>query len=622
MRRAIILLTYLATLLPLIAGQEIANLMVSNIPEASNATPYFLVRNSTTGELGWTQTAPGAFTVPSGSGATGGGSILKNPVLTTVCQLTTDNLTKYFLCTDVNPTASEQRVVWVVQNGTATDSTVCLEGKHTAGLRVIVSEIASGYDYIYTRADPTGTQKRFVTIGGNVVQSGLFVSPTGLSTNDGTLASPWDLRSALDGTQTIPSGETIRMLAGTYSDPVDVVDDPGIPPVLLPGNGLLKKWDMNVSNVTLRPHDDPTCASPYPVLVNGGIVVNGADVVVRDIRFENLDPVPGGEPTPPGSDPSGSIDGFSSWGHVGIALVGDRGQVINCVTNGGAGAYSGFQSEQAVWYGNMGQDYGWTGTDREHGHGFYIQNPNPAIAIDFRHNMITTGVKGRTGRGQNAGNFFETGDSVTNLTIEENAFKGPVLVQSHNFGVDNVRFNDNIMISILVTGSTSTDNEGYRWGRSVNNDGAITITDNTILNGRKRLETLAPWASITTSNFRIFKTNAVWYSQALALPAPETGTWIDLTVSGPTTDEFVLWPNAHNPNRAHVVILDLSLDGSVDVDFGGWASTGDRLCIFHYRNFFPPTITTDIASWNGLPVTISLVESADDRGDCFVVFKE
>lgn len=43
-----------------------------------------------------------------------------------------------------------------------------------------------------------------------------FVAPNGLSTNDGTEASPWDIESVFDGQQVIPDGSIVWLRGGTY----------------------------------------------------------------------------------------------------------------------------------------------------------------------------------------------------------------------------------------------------------------------------------------------------------------------------------------------------------------------------------------------------------------------
>lgn len=100
-----------------------------------------------------------------------------------------------------------------------------------------------------------------------------FVSPTGNSGNPGTLASPWDLASAVTGhSGTIQPGDTIWLRGGTYARTtvldVTTVGQLGSGPDSADGKIIFKRYQNELPIIELTVSADPTSA--------GAITVNGA----------------------------------------------------------------------------------------------------------------------------------------------------------------------------------------------------------------------------------------------------------------------------------------------------------------------------------------------------------
>jgi hypothetical protein len=84
----------------------------------------------------------------------------------------------------------------------------CYQGKATIGQTV--------YLYAYTEAGPPTVPVATATIVAPPAPFNFFISPTGLSTNAGTLAAPWDLNS-INTKQATYAGKRVGLIAGTYS---------------------------------------------------------------------------------------------------------------------------------------------------------------------------------------------------------------------------------------------------------------------------------------------------------------------------------------------------------------------------------------------------------------------
>ena len=467
-------------------------------------------------------------------------------------------------------------------------------------------------------ADPEGAGE------GESAGRDFYAGPDGVAENSGTQDSPWDLRSALDGNRELPAGSTLWLLSGTYDDPRDGSSEPAAET----GNRLDRRYRVSLSRVTIRPREIPDCGDPTPVIVRGGFAVDRATehLVIREIATINRDPVPGGEPTPPGSFPNPAPPGFADWGWSGVNLQGGHGhQVINAIAEGGASGFSAYKATGTLWYGNIAYGLGWKGEDRLHGHAVYFQNPSatPEGRLTIRHNLLSTSPKGRTGRGNFAAAFFAKRPAEQNMEITENGFKGPVRLQSQKQFVGGIRFSDNVGASILVRSRPAADSDGFGFGRPGHRDRDLTHTGNLYVNAKKRVENNGPWERLTAGGTRVVKTNSAWWVRDIgeppALPHLEEGSFQDVS-NGGGKDEFRLWPNAHAPNRAHLITLDLDRNGEVAVDLTDWAEEGDRVCVYHYTHLIEKTATLDVTYEE--PCIVPLVDPEEDRMDMYVLFKE
>jgi len=121
-----------------------------------------------------------------------------------------------------------------------------------------------------------------------------YVGPDGKATNVGTKEAPWDITSALDGSQKVAAGDTIYLLEGTYRRrPQELFE------VRLVGNENNPIQIRSIPGRRVSPRQQHSGAR-----IDGGLSMQNpsAYVWVRDLEIFVSEPLPE-KPVSPGSAP-------------------------------------------------------------------------------------------------------------------------------------------------------------------------------------------------------------------------------------------------------------------------------------------------------------------------------
>jgi hypothetical protein len=332
-----------------------------------------------------------------------------------------------------------------------------------------------------------------------------FVAPAGQPANAGTRESPWDIASALDGTQKVQAGDTLWLLAGTYRRRPEEQFT-----VKLPGTA---DQPIHVRGESGR-----------RVTIDGGLKVEDPSVGVWLRDLELL--VSEAQPTMPLSPGTHPPEFTRPWGGLHV-YGGKHCKFINLVIHDCRQGVSWWkQSIDSDLYGCVIFGNGWPGTDRGHGHCIYTQNKDGAKLIS---NCILSAVL--------------SGQQTVQAYGSENAY------------VDNFLCEDNVaygMGRFLIGG-----------GRPSNN---IRVHRNHLYQVDLQLGYDAPSnADCELLNNRIFRGSLVVQNYQTV---KQEGTWIFKEDERPTTTEAFVLPNAYEPGRAHVVVYNWSGEKETTVAVG------------------------------------------------------
>ncbi len=432
-----------------------------------------------------------------------------------------------------------------------------------------------------------------------------FVAPNGKSDNEGSRDHPWDLRSALDGRQTVPPGALIWFESGTYSDPQGT-------------HGLERAYRVALSGEKGR----PIHIAPIPgaiVKIEGGIFVRSKGWLwIGGFELHNGDPVPGGEPTPGGTVPKPLPVGFDEWGGAGIGVLSGTDVVIyNNITSGGSHAYSAWNAApRTVFLGNIAFDAGWIGADRAHGHCIYAQNAPKTGAKWLRHNLFE--IRSRASKGNYGLHLYVKSTALAEFSVWQNAIKGPVTVQSGQY-CEKIDFRRNCVASVITGDSAIKDGSGNSFGKPGCPDRDIVLRENTFVNGVKRLEN-NKWENVKSHANRVVKTDSSWWVSDIGTPPAhvvrESGDFVDYSKGG--KDEYRVWANEIDFSRTHVAIMDFDQDGIVHVDLGSILTRGDRFRVHHFKQVSGKPQMSGVFTGELVPMKVAV---PGDALDMFVVFR-
>jgi hypothetical protein len=473
--------------------------------------------------------------------------------------------------------------------------------------------VAGSYTVTYQITDSGGASAsvvRYVAVAA-AAPSGYFISPTGLATNAGTYASPWDIKSALT-TQSVPPGSTVYALPGTYtarpSSGAESIESPEYP-------GQTENiYQITRPGVTLKPYG-ATHSNPYPAIFEFGLQATADDIVFEYLYCRNPTAIPVSEPTISGSPypghPAAAPAGWAYWGSGGTISISPLGQVDgitirNCVMNGGAGGISSFNCTSLTLDGNIFFDVGWEAVDRHHGHCHYMRNGgqtnDPADRCYLTRCLISSSNQ-RLTTGSGSLTLYSQSEIVENFELTKSWVKGTSIVQSTQLYARNMEYADMVFEAAAI--GDNFDN--ITFGRPTSADDDFTLTNLTVINARKLADT-DNITNLTQTNIRQIKTRALY--TRTAMDPGETGTFVNAYTT-PTADEVYIWP-LDDTTVLHVHILDLDLDGTVAVDLAGYATSVQSYLLFHYLD--PRTVLASGSLSSSLILNLTVRETNPVNG--------
>ncbi len=517
----------------------------------------------------------------------------------------------------------------------------------------IAGMTAGTYADTLTIAGPAGTTPATVNVtlsiaGSTPPPSGSgnnwYVSPSGSSSGNGSIGSPWDIVTAFQQPSSVKPGDTIWLRAGKYGDGTsgavlasNLVGTASAPIVVraYPGErAIIDAW-LQVGCCDQAPNPS-----------------KGAYTWFWGVEFASYNP-----------DRSSGTSGPPEWAHQANHAAVDTWapgtKLINCIVHDTSmGIEMWDEATNSDAYGNLVYNVGGYGTDRGHGHGFYLQNEAPSVKHIF--DNITF---------NNFGNGFQIYGSgsayVQNFDVEGNvSFNNGTLALGSNTAngtasagprTDNMLFAEGnggpkgmVLKNNYLYHTPDADDGyselGYLWTPRAND---LVATGNYFMGGIEAADVYR-WDSVVFQNNVVYSkhntesnliyrddqdphsyqwNNNQYYGSGRWVIMPgcdgfpcnnstgydfagwKAATGLDanstFTPGAPTGVWTFVRPNTYEPGRANIVIYNWDLRSNVQVDLSNSGiKTGDTYQIRDGENFFGAPVAS--GTYNGQPVTIPM----------------
>jgi hypothetical protein len=489
-----------------------------------------------------------------------------------------------------------------------------------------------------------GTDKVF-GYGGGVIGRQFFASTTGNATNPGTLASPWDLTTALAGgfpANTIRAGDTVFIRGGTYTGlwqcslvgnalaPITfrnyngervtfdgyvvtaltaAITTTGQTTVSIPQLNVPDNTTIDIDSETIRIHTsysggayqgvdrgwNGTTAATHlisaQVLTEAGSCITmagnylrfwGIECTVSTSRFANrVNPQAGSNPF---GRPAGGID-----------IRGAGNKAINCIVHDCTDGIStaNVVADNFEIHGCLAYYSGWDASDRGHGHNYYIHNDNPSTSTARLGSCVSL-----TAFDLNA-QIFTGGGTLGNVQIDK--FIGAQSGVLSAFGnVTDLLFG---VPGFAITNSSITNSAIYDsgvngfaidWGSGGGTDFG-TFTGNYAAGQN----TAVVWHT-STNVVSQGNNNIVGPSSVPAGSPPNT-----VVAWKPGSGKvFIYQKNNYEVGRANVAVYNWDGSTSVNLDFSSFLNNGDTYVVRNAWNYYGATLAS--GTWNGSAVSVTV----------------
>jgi hypothetical protein len=406
-----------------------------------------------------------------------------------------------------------------------------------------------------------------LTLVGSAQAADYYAAPSGSASGAGSLASPWDLQTALSKTSTIRAGDTLWLRDGTYI---------GCFYSYLSGN--------STSPVKVRPYgvERPRLQSG----LDGGrstLAIVGSYIWIQGLEVMNTNTKRTSSQS--GSWPTDILYGEGITVHSGVTGL----KIINCVIHDnrvGIGMYSGTGNVEL--YGNLVYYNGWLGPDRHHGHGMYCQNNFP-YRKDINHNfsMFNSDHGIQAYSTESADNVHLDGDVfVNNGDLFPGGGGRNMLVQGYI---------SNSVENVAVWRTTLAGSSDFMFGYGLTLQAPI-VRNNYVVGTIM----FSPMSNPTLTGNTFLGPVSGLSSSAY----PQNTYYGTYPAAKPTGAQVLVRPNQYEAGRGNIVIYNWSRANTVNVDISNLGlAVGDQYELHNAVNFYGDIIT---GTYAGSPISIPM----------------
>jgi hypothetical protein len=446
-----------------------------------------------------------------------------------------------------------------------------------------------------------------------------FTAPSGTHSGDGSLWNPWDLQTALNQPRGVAPGDTIWVLGGVYKAPTS--------------NGFQSHLNGTPdSPIIVRAH-------PYErATIDGkgtqfGLAVYGSYTWFWGLEVTDSTTVRAADAS---NNPPNSF---------GVADYGPGTKFINMIVHDTAQGFSGYNtSPDAEFYGNSVYYNGYMGTDRQHGHGMYLQNltGQKVIADNIVGENFDEGIQIYGSATANLEGFLVQGNALFNSSpfsgydYQYNLFIGGGGVRRDVQVLDNYSYftpeRDYGFVQLgqytpgdNLTVTNNTFAGGYVGVDMSSQNGPVVFTGNTlyVLPSAVQMVNLqipsaSSMASYTWDKNTYYGLNRFFFGINLTFSDWQGSTGFDrfshLSENPPAGAWVYIRPNAYESNRANIVIYNWDMANTVSVDVSGVLRVGVRYALLDPENFFGAPLLSGIYSGGYLAIPMNGTAKAAPNG--------
>lgn len=438
-----------------------------------------------------------------------------------------------------------------------------------------------------------------------------YISPSGTPQGKGTATEPWDMGTGLAAAEVVRPGDTVWLRGGTYRGGFvsHLAGKPGQPVVIRGVPGERATFD------TL----------PRDARDNSLLAITGGDAIYRDFEVMCSDPLR--QSKFPGSWPEDIRRGN-------VFVKADRVALVNLVLHdldSGIGFWE--QGEAGEVSGCLIYYNGWNGPDRGHGHAIYAQNSRGTKRLvdnivfhQFGYGIHVYGSKKASLKGfEVAGNIaFENGS----LTPDNS--RAPGIMIGGESAAERIAVRDNVVVGggIRLGYPWGTMNEDVVCSGNYSDFGLVvrdfrkaTVTANTVL-APSTVVSLEAADRLLLDGHRwadndYYVTDGRWGECSIVEQGKSRGmtyaewqrqTGLDakskFTKGSSSQLRVVVRPNAHQPGRANVAIINPASLPTVDVDLSKVLMSGQEFRIVLAQDFYGPPVVS--GKYAGKPIAIPM----------------